>query len=140
MLKLLLVKEMFIEDISKLILMDMFDYDFLFGRCYQLVIDRTRNVRATGFAKRKRQTLNYIRKMTNIEIVEEAFSIIHTKTIRHSCWDDLITEYHFDRDNAFYCGRIVQRSLFNFKKEYPSLRWCRRHDRCAYDWINKINK
>jgi len=141
MLKLLLIKELFIEDISKSIILSIFDYDFIFGRCYQLVIDRTPNIKATGFAKRKLQTLNYIRKMTDIEIIEEAFSIIRTKTTKHSCWYDLIVEYHFDSDDdRFYCGRIEQRSLFNFELEQPELRRSRRHYRGAYDWVNKINK
>lgn len=91
------------------------DTPFKFGRAYQLVKDKSKNIKTDRwYRKRRHASIMYMRSKTSDQIIDEAFEIISNyknsrsfKSKSPNEWLDLVSNDGNDED-CFYKGRCVQ--------------------------------
>ena len=81
--------------------------DFEYGRMYQLVIDRTKNLE--NKPSRRRKCGSYMKSKTKQEIIKEAYQITNIfrkkyKRKEYNEWFDL----DIDHEGDFYLGRCIR--------------------------------
>ena len=91
-------------DINNIIVKLMNISDFQYGRMYQLVIDKTKNIE--NIPDRRYECLNYIDTLTKSEIIKEAYVI--SKRLNKRKINNEWHELEIDHIGNFYFGRCIQ--------------------------------
>ena len=98
---------------------------FYYGRAYQLVIDRSKNIKETLYRKRHEECLGYMKFKTENQIIHEAFTIAqkfkeNKRTKTYNQWSNLDIDkpHNYICYADFYFGRCVQFILDTNNKIY----------------------
>lgn len=112
-----------VDDVVKLITsyMMFIHSDFVYGRLYQLVRDKSTNIIGSQYRKREKKCEEYMDALSFEDTVKEAYSLLQRaykfrkysewygdRTIQSNGWDDVEVGNHKAVKDSFYVGRCIQ--------------------------------